>query len=56
MDALGETVVADVALPLVLLRAIEPHDAFVDEPPEDLGAHEVGDRGLPSGRDVCDRG
>ena len=32
LNALGKAVVADVALSFILLRAIKPHYAFMDEP------------------------
>ena len=49
LNTFGKPVVADVAFALVLLRAVEPRDAFVDEPAEDFCPHEVCNRRPPSG-------
>ena len=49
LNTFGKPVVADVAFALVPLRAVEPRDAFVDEPAQDFCPHKVCDRRPPSG-------
>jgi hypothetical protein len=54
LDALGKAIVADHAFPLFVLCVVEPFDAFVDEPTEDLQTDEIGDGCAADGRVVAE--
>ena len=55
LDSFGKPVVANVPFALVLLCAIEPRYALVDEPTQNVRAYEVRDCGSPAGGDIRDR-